>query len=160
MLGEEIRYDKHSLALFDWTVEEDIKRLERFCDQRSHTLLSKDSSPLSGRHKPVDYSDITSNGSLQSDARRVSIKLASTCRYHQINPFDWLKDVLERMHLSTTSNMAELLPQNWKKRRSKERKNREYEGKKSSAKREEKQTTQETATEKSNKKSEEQNEER
>ncbi|MGI8635514.1 MAG: transposase domain-containing protein, partial [Segetibacter sp.] len=30
-------------------------------------------------------------------------------------PYDWLKDVLERIHLYTTTNMAELLPQNWKK---------------------------------------------
>ena len=41
--------------------------------------------------------------------------LFATCRYHNINPYDWLKDVLERMHLYTTTNMAELLPQNWKK---------------------------------------------
>lgn len=40
--------------------------------------------------------------------------LFATCRLHQINPYDWLKDVLERMHLYTTGNMAELLPHNWK----------------------------------------------
>jgi transposase len=41
--------------------------------------------------------------------------LFATCKMHSINPYTWLKDVLERMHLYTTSNIAELLPQNWKK---------------------------------------------
>jgi len=31
------------------------------------------------------------------------------------SPYNWLKDVLERMHLYTTNNIAELLPKNWKK---------------------------------------------
>ncbi|MCW3110635.1 MAG: transposase [Segetibacter sp.] len=40
--------------------------------------------------------------------------LFATCRLHNINPYQWLKDVLERMHLYNTSNIQELLPQNWK----------------------------------------------
>ncbi|WP_367890779.1 transposase domain-containing protein [Ferruginibacter sp.] len=32
-----------------------------------------------------------------------------------MNPYEWLKDVLERMHLYTSSNLHELLPQNWAK---------------------------------------------
>ena len=40
--------------------------------------------------------------------------LFATCRLHGINPYHWLKDVLERMHLYTTANIKELLPQNWK----------------------------------------------
>ncbi|WP_367890810.1 transposase domain-containing protein, partial [Ferruginibacter sp.] len=39
----------------------------------------------------------------------------NTCRLHHINPYEWLKDVLERMHLYTSSNLHELLPQNWAK---------------------------------------------
>lgn len=55
-------------------------------------------------------------GSHEAAQRAAMIySLFATCRYHQINPYDWLKDVLERMHLYTTKNMAELLPQNWKK---------------------------------------------
>ncbi|MCW2798523.1 MAG: family transposase [Nocardioides sp.] len=42
--------------------------------------------------------------------------LFATCKFHNINPYNWLKkDVLERMHLYTTSHISELLPQNWKK---------------------------------------------
>ena len=32
-----------------------------------------------------------------------------------INPYEWLKYVLERMHLYNAKNIKELLPQNWKK---------------------------------------------
>lgn len=41
--------------------------------------------------------------------------LFATCRMHGVNPYNWIKDVLERMHLYTTANIAELLPQYWKK---------------------------------------------
>ncbi|WP_394347969.1 transposase domain-containing protein [Ilyomonas limi] len=39
--------------------------------------------------------------------------LFATCRLHHINPYNWLKDVLQRMHLYTTNNIADLLPHNW-----------------------------------------------
>jgi transposase len=41
--------------------------------------------------------------------------LFATCKFHNINPYTWLKDVLERLHLYKTSNITGLLPQNWKK---------------------------------------------
>jgi len=37
----------------------------------------------------------------------------NTCRLHKINPYEWLKDVLERMHLYYSSSLHQLLPQNW-----------------------------------------------
>jgi transposase len=40
--------------------------------------------------------------------------LFATCTLHDINPYNWLKDVLERMHSYTMNNLHELLPQNWK----------------------------------------------
>lgn len=40
--------------------------------------------------------------------------LLATCKLHNINPYYWLKDVLEHMHLFTTSNIDQLLPQNWR----------------------------------------------
>jgi transposase len=39
--------------------------------------------------------------------------LFATCTLHDINPYNWLKDVLERMHDYTMSNLQKLLPQNW-----------------------------------------------
>jgi hypothetical protein len=40
--------------------------------------------------------------------------LMATCKLHNINPYHWLKDVLEHMHLFTTNNVEQLLPQNWR----------------------------------------------
>ena len=39
--------------------------------------------------------------------------LLATCKLHNINPYYWLKDVLEHMHLFNTNNIEQLLPQNW-----------------------------------------------
>lgn len=36
-----------------------------------------------------------------------------TCKKHSINPFDWLKDVLERIPEHKANKLDELLPQNW-----------------------------------------------
>ncbi len=38
-----------------------------------------------------------------------------TCRRHNINPFDWLKDILERIPDHKANKLEELLPQYWKK---------------------------------------------
>ena len=36
-----------------------------------------------------------------------------TCRKNNINPFNWLKDVLERIPTHKANKLSELLPQNW-----------------------------------------------
>ena len=38
-----------------------------------------------------------------------------TCNRNNINPFEWLKDVLERIPSHKANKLFELLPQNWKK---------------------------------------------
>jgi len=38
-----------------------------------------------------------------------------TCKKNNINPFDWLKDVLERIPTHKANKLHELLPQNWQK---------------------------------------------
>jgi transposase len=53
-------------------------------------------------------------GSHEAAQRAAMIySLFSTCKLHNINPYKWLKDALERMHTYTTTNLHELLPQNW-----------------------------------------------
>lgn len=37
-----------------------------------------------------------------------------TCKRNNVNPFDWLKDVLERIPGHKVNKLEELLPQNWK----------------------------------------------
>lgn len=40
-----------------------------------------------------------------------------TCKRNDINPFEWLKDVLERLPEHKANKLNDLLPQNWKKLR-------------------------------------------
>lgn len=37
----------------------------------------------------------------------------ATCKEHNINPYDWLKDVLEKLPETKISDLVKLLPQNW-----------------------------------------------
>jgi len=38
-----------------------------------------------------------------------------TCKKHNVNPFEWLRDVLERIPTHKANKLNELLPQNWQK---------------------------------------------
>jgi transposase len=53
--------------------------------------------------------------------RRAAIiyTLISSCQRHGINPFEYLKDVLERIATHPANDMLQLAPQNWKPRRPK-----------------------------------------
>jgi len=39
--------------------------------------------------------------------------LMATCKNYQINPYDWLQDVLNRIAEHPINRIKELLPQNW-----------------------------------------------
>jgi transposase len=95
-----------------------LKRWDKLIVYTTDANLKIDNNPVENAVRPVaigrkNYLFAGSHDAAQRAAMIYS--LFATCRYHNINPYDWLKDVLERMHLYTTSNMAELLPQNWKK---------------------------------------------
>ena len=50
------------------------------------------------------------------DAAKLSSMLYSlmgTCKLHGINPFIWLRDVLQRINNHPINKIAELLPHNW-----------------------------------------------
>lgn len=79
--------------------------------------LQIDNNPVENAVRPVAIGrkNYLFAGSHDAAARAAMIySLLATCRMHNINPFDWLRDVFERMHLFTTKNIHELLPQNWK----------------------------------------------
>ncbi len=50
-------------------------------------------------------------------ARRTALlySLLVTCKLNEVNPYDWLKDVLTRIASHPISRVAELLPHHWKK---------------------------------------------
>jgi transposase len=95
-----------------------LKRWDKLIVYTTDASLKIDNNPVENAVRPVAIGrkNYLFAGSHEAAQRAAMIySLFATCRYHNINPYDWLKDILERMHLYTTTNMAELLPQNWKK---------------------------------------------
>lgn len=95
-----------------------LKRYDKLIVYTTNADLRIDNNRVENAVRPVAIGrkNYLFAGSHEAAQRAAMIySLFATCRYHQINPYDWLKDVLKRMHLYTTSNLAELLPQNWKK---------------------------------------------
>jgi transposase len=95
-----------------------LPRWEKLCVYTTNALLHIDNNPVENAIRPVAIGrkNYLFAGSHQAAQRAAMIySLFATCRLHHLNPYDWLKDVLERMHLYTTNNITELLPHHWKK---------------------------------------------
>jgi len=94
-----------------------LQRWDKLCIYASNAKLLIDNNPVERAIRPVaigrkNYLFAGSHDAAQRSAMIYS--LFSTCTLHGINPYNWLKDVLERMHNYTMSDLHELLPQNWK----------------------------------------------
>jgi transposase len=95
-----------------------LPRWEQLSIYTTNGSLKIDNNPVENALRPVTIGrkNYLFAGSHEAAQRAAMIySLFATCKSHNINPYTWLKDVLERLHLYTTSNIAELLPQNWKK---------------------------------------------
>lgn len=95
-----------------------LPRWEKLSIYTTNAILNIDNNPVENVIRPVAIGrkNYLFAGSHEAAQRAAMIySLFATCRLNNINPYEWLKNVLERIHLYTTSNMAELLPQNWKK---------------------------------------------
>jgi len=95
-----------------------LPRWQKLSIYTTDAILNIDNNPVENAIRPVvigkkNYLFAGSHDAAQRAAMIYS--LFATCRLHNINPYDWLKDVLERMHLYNTGNIAQLLPQNWQK---------------------------------------------
>jgi transposase len=78
--------------------------------------LNIDNNPVENSIRPVaigrkNYLFAGSHEAAQRSAMLYS--LMGTCKLHDINPFTWLRDVLERIANYPINKVAELLPQNW-----------------------------------------------
>jgi transposase len=94
-----------------------LPRWEKLSIYTKDAILKIDNNPVENAIRPVAIGrkNYLFTGSHDAEQRAAMVySLFATCRLHNVNPFDWLKDVLERMHLYTTTNIGELLPQNWK----------------------------------------------
>ena len=95
-----------------------LPRWEKLSIYTTNAMLQIDNNAVENAIRPVAIGrkNYLFAGSHEAAQRAAMVySLFATCRLYQINPYYWLKDVLERMHLYTTSNIAELLPQNWNK---------------------------------------------
>lgn len=94
-----------------------LQRWDKLSIYASDPKLSIDNNAVERAIRPVaigrkNYLFAGSHDAAQRSAMIYS--LFATCTAHGINPYNWLKDVLERMHMYTMNNLHELLPQNWK----------------------------------------------
>ncbi|MGH3499097.1 MAG: IS66 family transposase [Nocardioidaceae bacterium] len=95
-----------------------LKRWEKLCVYATDGRLCIDNNPVENAVRPVAIGrkNYLFAGSHEAAQRAAMIySLLATCRLHNINPYTWLKDVLVRMPDYDVKNLAELLPQNWKK---------------------------------------------
>ena len=93
-----------------------LPRWQKLSIYTTQPWLNIDNNPVENAIRPVaigrkNYLFAGSHDAAQRAAMVYS--LFATCRLHNINPYNWLKDVLQRMHLYTTSHIHELLPQHW-----------------------------------------------
>lgn len=94
-----------------------LERWDKLSVYTANAKLQIDNNPVERAIRPVAIGrkNYLFAGSHEAAGRAAMIySLFSTCTLHNINPYDWLKDVLERMHDYTMANLHELLPHNWK----------------------------------------------
>lgn len=95
-----------------------LPRWDKLCIYTTDARLNIDNNPVENAIRPVaigrkNYLFAGSHEAAQRAAMAYS--LFATCKLHNINPFNWLKDILEHMHLYNSRNIEALLPQNWQK---------------------------------------------
>lgn len=95
-----------------------LPRWEKLCIYTKDPRLNIDNNLVENAIRPVAVGrkNYLFAGSHEAAQRAAMIySLLATCKLHGINPFYWLRDVLENMHRYTTENIEGLLPQNWRK---------------------------------------------
>lgn len=95
-----------------------LPRWEKLCIYTTDARLQIDNNAVENAIRPVAVGrkNYLFAGSHEAAQRAAMIySLLATCKLHGINPYEWLRDVLQRMHLYTTTNIEALLPQNWVK---------------------------------------------
>jgi transposase len=95
-----------------------LPRWEKLCIYTKDARLNIDNNLVENAIRPVAVGrkNYLFAGSHEAAQRAAMVySLLATCKLHNINPYYWLRDVLENMHRFTTDNIEGLLPQNWKK---------------------------------------------
>jgi len=95
-----------------------LPRWEKLCLYTTDARLNIDNNLVENAIRPVAVGrkNYLFAGSHEAAQRAAMVySLLATCKLHNINPYYWLRDVLENMHRFTTDAIEGLLPQNWKK---------------------------------------------
>ena len=95
-------------------IEYALRRWEKLTVYAGTDLLDIDNNKVENAIRPVtigrkNYMFAGSHEAAQRSAMLYS--LLGTCKAHGINPFDWITDVLGRIHTHPVSRIRELLPQ-------------------------------------------------
>jgi transposase len=99
-------------------IEYSLCRWDKLTLYTTDARLQIDNNPVENALRPltIGRKNYLFAGSHEAAQRAAMIySLFATCRLHNINPYDWLKDALTKMHLYSTSNIHQLLPQNWQR---------------------------------------------
>jgi len=94
-----------------------LTRWKKLCIYTTDGRLCIDNNPVENAVRPlaIGRKNYLFAGSHEAAQRAAMIySLLATCRLQDINPYEWLKDVLIRMPDYDVKKLAELLPQNWK----------------------------------------------
>lgn len=94
-----------------------LPRWERLSVYAESDLLHIDNNPIENSIRPIaigrkNYLFAGNDKAAQRAAMFYS--LLATCKNNNINPYEWLQDVLNRINEHKMQNIDELLPQNWK----------------------------------------------
>lgn len=94
-----------------------LPRWERLSLYASTSLLHIDNNPVENSIRPIaigrkNYLFAGNDKAAQRAAMFYS--LLATCKLHQVNPYEWLCDVLNRLPECRMNQIEMLLPQNWK----------------------------------------------
>ncbi len=104
---------KHITSAIGYSLE----RWDRLCYYTKDGMLNPDNNPVERAIRPVaigrkNYLFAGSHKGAQRLAMMYS--LIGTCKLNNINPYEWLKDVLDKINSWPVNRVSELLPHKWK----------------------------------------------
>jgi transposase len=94
-----------------------LERWDRLCYYTTDGMLNPDNNPVERNIRPVALGrkNFLFAGSHKGAERLALIySLMGTCKMNDVNPYEWLKDVLDKINGWPINRINELLPHKWK----------------------------------------------
>ncbi len=93
-----------------------LERWERLCYYTNDGSLNPDNNPVERQIRPVALgrNNFLFAGSHKGAERLAMMySLIGTCKLNDVNPYEWLKDVLDKLNSCHINKIHELLPHKW-----------------------------------------------